>query len=274
MRGQGIANTLTGLLGGLPVAGGVVRGSANVRAGATGRASTVLHGVWVLLAAGLLITVFEWIPLAALAALVMVVGIQMVSFAHIRNVHRHREFPVYAATVAGVVAFGALAGVAVGVGVAVIVSLHRLGRTKITSTEQDGRHVVTVHGQLTFLAVPRLTRALGQLPPGVDATVELDGFFMDHAAYEAIQAWRGAQLAQGGRVDFTGRSGSRIAEPAAAAHSCCRPWTPWRNHHCHDRPTLPADNSGATDSRPDSGSGSGTSPTAGSTAGRAARTGC
>ncbi|MFH9765993.1 bifunctional SulP family inorganic anion transporter/carbonic anhydrase [Streptomyces microflavus] len=263
LRGQGIANTLTGLLGGLPVAGGVVRGSANVRAGATGRASTVLHGVWVLLAAGLLITVFEWIPLAALAALVMVVGIQMVSFAHIRNVHRHREFPVYAAAVAGVVAFEALAGVAVGVGVAVIVSLHRLGRTKITSTEQDGRHVVTVHGQLTFLAVPRLTRALGQLPPGVDATVELDGFFMDHAAYEAIQAWRGAQLAQGGRVDFTGRSGSRIAEPAAAAHSCCRPWTPWRNHHCHDRPTLPADNSGATDSRPDSGSGSGTSPTAG-----------
>lgn len=263
LRGQGIANTLTGLLGGLPVAGGVVRGSANVRAGATGRASTVLHGVWVLLAAGLLITVFEWVPLAALAALVMVVGVQMVSFAHIRNVHRHREFPVYAATVAGVVAFGALAGVAVGVGVAVIVSLHRLGRTKITLTEQDGRHVVTVHGQLTFLAVPRLTRALGQLPPGVDATVELDGFFMDHAAYEAIQAWRGAQLAQGGRVDFTGRSGSRIAEPAAAAHSCCRPWTPWRNHHCHDRPTLPADNSGATDSRPDSGSGSGTSPTAG-----------
>ncbi|MFE1332389.1 bifunctional SulP family inorganic anion transporter/carbonic anhydrase [Streptomyces microflavus] len=263
LRGQGIANTLTGLLGGLPVAGGVVRGSANVRAGATGRASTVLHGVWVLLAAGLLITVFEWVPLAALAALVMVVGVQMVSFAHIRNVHRHREFPVYAATVAGVVAFGALAGVAVGVGVAVIVSLHRLGRTKITSTEQGGRHVVTVHGQLTFLAVPRLTRALGQLPPGVDATVELDGFFMDHAAYEAIQAWRGAQLAQGGRVDFTGRSGSRIAEPAAAAHSCCRPWTPWRNHHCHDRPTRPADNSGATDSRPDSGSGSGTSPTAG-----------
>ncbi|MEU3836164.1 bifunctional SulP family inorganic anion transporter/carbonic anhydrase [Streptomyces microflavus] len=263
LRGQGIANTLTGLLGGLPVAGGVVRGSANVRAGATGRASTVLHGVWVLLAAGLLITVFEWIPLAALAALVMVVGIQMVSFAHIRNVHKHREFPVYAATVAGVVAFGALAGVAVGVGVAVIVSLHRLGRTKITSTEQDGRHVVSVHGQLTFLAVPRLIRALGQLPPGVDATVELDGFFMDHAAYEAIQAWRGAQLAQGGRIDFTGRSGSRIAEPAAAAHSCCRPWTPWRNHHCHDRPTRPADHSGATDSRPESGSGSGSSPTAG-----------
>ncbi|MER7746903.1 SulP family inorganic anion transporter [Streptomyces bacillaris] len=266
LRGQGVANTLSGLLGGLPVAGGVVRGAANVRAGATGRASSVLHGVWVLLAAALLVTVFEWIPLAALAALVMVVGVQMVSFAHIRNVHRHREFPVYAATVAGVIGFGALAGVALGVAAAGVVSLHRLGRTKIAVSEQDGRHVVTIHGQLTFLSVPRLTRALGQLPPGADATVELDGSFMDHAAYEAIQAWRGAQIAQGGSVAFTGRSGGSIAlagrsdggvaltgrsggvaaPTVAAAHSCCRPWTPWRNHHCHDRPTRPTHTTSTT----------------------------
>nr|AQT39291.1 CA-Sulf [Streptomyces sp.] len=235
LRGQGIANTLAGLLGGLPVSGGAVRSSANVRAGATGRAATVLHGLWVLLAAGLLVTVLEWIPLAALAALVMMVGIQMVSFAHIRNVHKHREFLVYGATITGVVVFGVLKGVALGIAVAVAVALHRLARTRITVAEQEGRHLVTVRGQLTFLAVPRLSRTLGQLPQGVDAIVELDGFFMDHAAYEAIQDWRIGQTAQGGRIVFTGRSGGRIAEPAAAAHSCCRPWTPWRNHHCHDR---------------------------------------
>lgn len=235
LRGQGIANSLAGLLGGLPISGGAVRSSANVRAGATGRAATMLHGLWVLLAAVLLVTVLEWIPLAALAALVMVVGIQMVSFAHIRNVHKHREFLVYGATITGVVLFGVLKGVALGVAVAVTVALHRLARTRITVTEQDGHHLVTVRGQLTFLAVPRLSRMLGQLPHGVDAVVELDGFFMDHAAFETIQDWRSAQLAQGGRVVFTGRSGARVAEPPAAAHSCCRPWTPWRNHHCHDR---------------------------------------
>ncbi|QNE76512.1 transporter [Streptomyces finlayi] len=235
LRGQGIANSLAGLLGGLPISGGAVRSSANVRAGATGRAATVLHGVWVLLAAALLVTVLEWIPLAALAALVMMVGLQMVSFAHIRNVHKHREFLVYGATITGVVLFGVLKGVVLGVAVAVAVALHRLARTKITVTEQDGRHLVTVRGQLTFLAVPRLSRMLGQLPHGVDAVVELDGFFMDHAAFETIQDWRSTQLAQGGQVVFTGRSGARVAEPPAAAHSCCRPWTPWRNHHCHDR---------------------------------------
>ncbi|MGW1352349.1 SulP family inorganic anion transporter [Streptomyces sp. NPDC002409] len=236
LRAQGIANMLSGLVGGLAVSGGAVRSSANVRAGATGRASTVLHGVWMLLATVLLVTVLEWIPLAALAALVMVVGIQMVNIVHIRNVHKHREFLVYGATITGVLLFGVLKGVAIGIAVAVAVAMHRLGRTRITVTDQGGQHLVVVRGQLTFLAVPRLSRTLGQLPQGGDAVVELDGFFMDHAAYETIQDWSNAQTAHGGRVVFTGRSGGRIAEPASAAHSCCRPWTPWRNHHCHDEP--------------------------------------
>ncbi|MFI6962288.1 bifunctional SulP family inorganic anion transporter/carbonic anhydrase [Streptomyces sp. NPDC050255] len=236
LRAQGVANTISGLLGGLAVSGGAVRSSANVRAGATGRASTVLHGVWVLLATGFLVTALEWIPLAALGALVMVVGIQMVNFAHIRNVHRHREFLVYGATITGVLLFGVLKGVAIGIAVAVAVALHRLARTRITASDHDGQHLVVVRGQLTFLAVPRLSRALGQLPQDADVVVELDGFFMDHAAYELIHDWSNAHAAHGGRVAFTGRSGGRIAEPASAAHSCCRPWTPWRNHHCHDGP--------------------------------------
>ncbi len=227
---------MSGLLGGLAVSGGAVRSSANVRAGATGRASTVLHGIWVLLATGLLVTALEWIPLAALGALVMVVGVQMVNFAHIRNVHKHREFLVYGATITGVLLFGVLKGVAIGIAVAVAVALHRLARTRITVSDHNGKHLVVVRGQLTFLAVPRLSRALGQLPQDADAVVELDGFFMDHAAYELIHDWSNAHAAHGGRVAFTGRSGGRIAEPASAAHSCCRPWTPWRNHHCHDRP--------------------------------------
>ncbi|MFF9074205.1 SulP family inorganic anion transporter [Streptomyces sp. NPDC014646] len=235
LRAQGIANTLSGLVGGLAVSGGAVRSSANVRAGATSRASTVLHGIWVVLATGLLVTVLELIPLAALAALVMMVGIQMVSFAHIRNVHKHREFLVYGATITGVILFGVLKGVAIGIAVAVVVALHRLARTRITVTDQDGRHLVVVRGQLTFLAVPRLSRTFGRLPQDGDVVVELDGFFMDHAAYETIQDWSIAQRAHGGRVVFTGRSGSRIVETASAAHSCCSLWTSWRNHHCRDR---------------------------------------
>ncbi|MEU8642016.1 SulP family inorganic anion transporter [Streptomyces sp. NPDC048674] len=234
LLGQGAANVVSGALGGLPVAGVAVRSSANVQAGAVSRNSTMLHGVFVVVAALLMVPILELIPLASLAALVMAVGIQMVSLHHIRTVTRHREVLVYAVTTLGVVFLGVLEGVALGVAVAVGVALHRLTRTRITHEEREGVHHVRVRGQLTFLAVPRLSRALHLIPRGADTVVELDGSFMDHAAFESLQDWQNAHSAQGGTVEITGRAGTRIAEPADSAHCRCRPWTPWRNHHCED----------------------------------------
>ncbi|GGO89283.1 SulP family inorganic anion transporter [Wenjunlia tyrosinilytica] len=239
LLGQGAANVLSGALGGLPVAGGAMRGTANVRAGAVTRASTVLHGCWILLGVALLAGLLERIPLSALAALVMVVGVQMVSFAHIRHVQRHREFPVYLATLVAVVTLGVLKGVALGIVVSLAVALHRLARTRVLVVEDDGRHRVQARGQLTFLAVPRLSRMLAQVPDGASAVVELDGSFMDHAALEALQGWRTAHEARGGSVEVRGRAGRYpqdlhlgcVAEPDATAYPC-RPWTPWHRHRC------------------------------------------
>ncbi|MFF2361824.1 bifunctional SulP family inorganic anion transporter/carbonic anhydrase [Streptomyces sp. NPDC058122] len=232
LLGQGAANVVSGALGGLPIAGVAVRSSANVQAGAVSRNSTILHGVFVVIAALLMVPILELIPLASLAALVMAVGIQMVSLHHIRTVTRHREVLVYAVTTFGVVFLGVLEGVALGVSVAVGVALHRLGRTRITHEEREGVHHVHVRGQLTFLAVPRLSRTLHLVPRGTDVVVRLDGSFMDHAAYESLQDWQSTHIAQGGTVDLGGRTGTRIAEPADSGHCRCRPWTPWRNHQC------------------------------------------
>ncbi|BFO13984.1 hypothetical protein SHKM778_03720 [Streptomyces sp. KM77-8] len=164
LLGQGAANIVSGSLGGLPVAGVAVRSTANVKAGAVSRNSTMLHGVLVVIAALLMVPLLEFIPLASLAALVMAVGIQMVSLHHIRTVTRHREVLVYAVTTLGVVSLGVLQGVALGIAAAVGVALHRLTRTRITHHEEEGVHHVHVRGQLTFLAVPRLSRALHLVP--------------------------------------------------------------------------------------------------------------
>ncbi|MFC9284005.1 SulP family inorganic anion transporter [Streptomyces collinus] len=231
LLGQGAANIVSGTLGGLPVAGVAVRSTANVNSGAVSRNSTMLHGVFVVVAALLMVPLLERIPLASLAALVMAVGIQMVSLHHIRTVTRHREVLVYAATTLGVVFLGVLAGVALGVAVAVALALHRLTRTRITHDQKEGVHRVHVRGQLTFLAVPRLSRALHLVPQGAHAVVELDGSFMDHAAYESLHDWRSSHTARGGSAELTGRRAAvRTAEPAPAALCRCRPWTPWRNH--------------------------------------------
>ncbi|MGQ4358840.1 bifunctional SulP family inorganic anion transporter/carbonic anhydrase [Streptomyces sp. SAS_272] len=255
LLGQGAANIVSGALGGLPVAGVAVRSSANVRAGAVSRNSTMLHGVLVVVAALLMVPILDLIPLASLAALVMAVGIQMVSLHHIRTVTRHREVLVYAVTTLAVVVLGVLEGVALGIAVAVAVALHRLARTRITHHEKEGAHHVQVRGQLTFLAVPRLSRILHLVPQGTHVVVELDGSFMDHAAYESLQHWQKTHTAHGGSVDLTGRRsafGGRILESAvaegaadaeevgAALADCrCRPWTPWRNHQCEQPRSAP-----------------------------------
>ena len=253
LLGQGAANIVSGSLGGLPIAGVAVRSSANVHAGAVSRNSTLLHGVLVVIAALLMVPILELIPLASLAALVMAVGIQMVSLNHIRTVTRHREVWVYAVTTLGVVFLGVLEGVVLGIAMAVGVALHRLTRTRITHEVREGVHHVHVRGQLTFLAVPRLSRALHLVPHGADTVVELDGSFMDHAAYETLQDWQRAHTARGGSVRITGRrAGVRIAEPGALASGpapdgesastgdCrCRPWTAWRNHQCEGPQSVP-----------------------------------
>jgi carbonic anhydrase len=231
LLGQGAANIVSGALGGLPVAGVAVRSTANVKSGAVSRNSTMLHGVLVVVAALLMVPLLEEIPLASLAALVMAVGIQMVSLHHIRTVTRHREVPVYAVTALGVVFLGVLQGVCLGIAVAVAIALHRLTHTRITHEEEKGVHHVRVRGQLTFLAVPRLSRALHLVPQGADVVVELDGSFMDHAAYESLQDWRSAHTARGGRAELAGRRGGiRTARQVPSAGCRCRPWTPWRNH--------------------------------------------
>ncbi|MGW2716308.1 bifunctional SulP family inorganic anion transporter/carbonic anhydrase [Streptomyces sp. NPDC001492] len=273
LLGQGAANIVSGALGGLPVAGVAVRSSANVNAGAVSRNSTMLHGVLVVIAALLMVPLLELIPLASLAALVMAVGIQMVSLHHIRTVTRHREVLVYAVTTLGVVFLGVLEGVSLGIAVAVAVALHRLARTRITHEEKEGVHHVHVRGQLTFLAVPRLSRALHLVPQGAPAVVELDGSFMDHAAYESLQDWQNTHTAQGGSAEVTGRrTGTRpLTEPmphgeehGESSVGCrCRPWTPWRNHQC-ERPQsapdtghhgAPGDRSGPDGSGPGGRSG-------------------
>ncbi|MFJ3663180.1 bifunctional SulP family inorganic anion transporter/carbonic anhydrase [Streptomyces sp. NPDC090119] len=261
LLGQGAANIVSGALGGLPVAGVAVRSTANVNSGAVSRNSTMLHGALVVVAALLLVPLLEQIPLASLAALVMAVGIQMVSLNHIRTVTRHREVPVYAATTLGVVCLGVLEGVLLGIAVAVALALHRLTHTRVTHEEKEGVHHLRVRGQLTFLAVPRLSRALHRVPHGTRAVVELDGSFMDHAAYESLQDWQNSHTARGGSAELKDRrTGVRSAGAPSSTVCRCRPWTPWRNHRC-DMPVAAArkgaekgaaDRSGESRPRPDS----------------------
>jgi carbonic anhydrase len=198
---QGVANTASGALGGLPVTGVIVRSSANMAAGARTRASAILHGLWIALFVLLLSSVLELIPMSALAGVLVIVGLRLISVAHVRTLMRHREFPAYAVTVAGVVFLDLVSGVLLGTAVALVAALYRLTHWRIDIERRDTDDwLVRITGTLLFLGAGRLNNELRRLPPGARVHLELRLDFLDHAAFAVIEQWRAGYQRHGGQV--------------------------------------------------------------------------
>ncbi|GAB2634052.1 SulP family inorganic anion transporter [Nocardia goodfellowii] len=244
LLGQGTANVISGLFGGLPVAGVIVRSSANVDAGARSRASAVLHGIWILVFSVALVGVVRQIPTAALAGLLIVIGIQLVKLAHIRLAHRTRDLVVYTVTVAGVVFLNLLQGVLIGLALAFGLLLWRVVRAHIVAKpwpdgEFGDQWLVTIEGSCTFLALPKLTSELAKVPAGAVVRLEMSVDFLDHAAYEMIEEWVGRHRNSGGVVEFVELGPVRMATATAGP--------PTRGHARNDEGTGPARRTGHRD---------------------------
>ena len=252
--GQGAANTVSGLVGGLPVTGVIVRSSTNVSAGARTRASAVLHGGWVLLFSVLLVGLIELIPMAALAGLLVVIGLRLVKLADVRSARRQGELAVYLVTAAGVVFLNLLAGVLIGLGLSLLLVLRRVVWSGVHAQqvrpESEGKPAswrVVVEGTLSFLSIPRLSQVLAHVPPGSHVMVEMVIDFLDHAAYEHLASWRRQHEATGGtvvvdevgpaRLDDNGGNGPARRVWAPALPRAFSPWWVWQaqaEHTDHD----------------------------------------
>jgi carbonic anhydrase len=197
---QGMANTLSGLVGGLPITGVIVRSAANIAAGAKTRASAVLHGVWMLLFVTLLGSMLGLVPLAVLAGLLVYVGAKLVNVHHIQELRQRGELSVYVVTVAGVVGINLLAGIALGLALAVVRLLWKLGRLQVHVRKAGEVHEVRVNGALTFVGVPRLSAALAQVPVGAQVDLDLAVESLDHSGYEALHSWCQTHRKTGGKV--------------------------------------------------------------------------
>ncbi|MFD4401745.1 SulP family inorganic anion transporter [Nocardia sp. NPDC058499] len=221
MIGQGSANVLSGLLGGLPVTGVIVRSSTNVAAGARSRASAVLHGFWVLIFSVALVSFVEQIPLAALAGLLIVIGVQLVKLAHIRLAHRTGDLLVYGVTLLVVVFVNLLAGVLIGLALAFALLIWRVVRVAVSAEPLGGtdRWLIRIDGSCTFLSLPKLSTMFATVPQGVAVTVEMTVDFLDHAAYDAITDWARQHESNGGTVDFVEIGEARMARAEAAPPS-------------------------------------------------------
>ena len=205
LTAQGIGNAVCGTLGALPMTGVIVRSAANVRAGARTRWSAVFHGVWllgfVLLAPGLL----RLIPTAALAAILVLTGIRLIEAHAIRALWRESraEGAICVVTAVTVVAVDLLAGVMLGVGLAVVKLIHTFSRLRIRrrGDPASGRLTLVLEGSATFIRLPKLAAALERVPPGVTLHVDLMGLsYIDHACLTLLTNWEKQHEATGGKL--------------------------------------------------------------------------
>jgi carbonic anhydrase len=215
--GQGAANIVSGTIGGLPVTGVIVRSSTNVNAGAKSRASAIMHGVWILLFSIPFAGLVDQIPTAALAGLLIVIGVQLLKPAHIETAMKHGDLAVYLVTAVSVVFLNLLHGVIIGLALAIVLTGWRVIRAKVEASQSDDGWQVTIEGAAcTFLALPRLTRVLSSLPSGAKVTVIVSVSYLDHAAHQAITDWQRQYEATGGTVRIHGvvETGHFIGRPA------------------------------------------------------------
>ncbi|MCE2941823.1 MAG: SulP family inorganic anion transporter [Gemmatimonadota bacterium] len=175
---QGVGNVLSGLAGGLPVTGVIVRSAANVAAGARTRRSATLHGAWLLLAVLLLPGLLNRIPLAVLAAVLLHTGWKLAHPRVLRSTWRlgWMQFVPFVATFAAILFTDLLVGIGVGSAVAaVFILLEHLTAPCFTEVSAPGALLrrLRLNGHVTFLNKAMLRRELDALAPG--DRIEIDG---------------------------------------------------------------------------------------------------
>jgi SulP family sulfate permease len=154
--GQGVANVVTGVFGGMGGCAMIGQTMINVKtAGARTRLSTFLAGVFLLVLVVALGDVVAAIPMAALVAVMIFVSFTTFDWHSLRTLRSMpgSETAVMVSTVAVVVATSNLAiGVAVGVLVACVLFARRVADlvSVTTTTDERGRRVYAVSGALFF----------------------------------------------------------------------------------------------------------------------------
>ena len=144
--GQGIANIVTPLFGGIPATGAIARTATNIKSGAVSPMSGVIHGLFVLLTLLLLAPLAVHIPLASLAPVLMIVAWNMSErkhFAHILSL-KSGDSIVLITTFLLTVFTSLTTAVVVGLILAVVLFTLKMSRMKVVSKQLFNQEIVKV----------------------------------------------------------------------------------------------------------------------------------
>ncbi len=167
MIGQGLGNFAVALFGGIPVASVMVRSSLNVHAGGRTRRSAVLQAAMLALFACFCAPLLALIPVAALAGVLLAMGLRMLDPRYFLELWRasRTEAYVFLITIFSVVTIDLFVGIQAGIVMAFAVALVRVTRARgeIHPAHDGSPHHVTLVGPLTFLSIAKLDAIRAEL---------------------------------------------------------------------------------------------------------------
>ena len=193
LKAQGLGNIISGMIGGLPITQVIVRSSANITFGAKTKLSAVLHGFFLLASAISIASLLNMIPLASLAAILLMVGYKLAKPSLFKQMYKlgWEQFIPFTTTVIAILLTDLLKGITVGILFGIFYTLrhsyrnsHHMRDVKTTSDGMEVHHLVLAE-EVSFFNKASVIKALDTIPPGSKVIVDCSN--SKSIAYDVVE---------------------------------------------------------------------------------------
>lgn len=176
LRMQGIGNMVSGLIGGMPITSVIVRSSANVASGARTQASTFLHGVILFTCAAFIPHLLNYIPLSALAAILISVGFKLTKPKIFLEEYKKgwTHLIPFVVTIFAILVTDLLIGIAIGLVVGTFFVMRENYKSALTvMVDDNNNHLIRFKKDLSFIHKYELRKVFAGLPNGCKVLLDL-----------------------------------------------------------------------------------------------------
>ncbi|MBN8701571.1 MAG: SulP family inorganic anion transporter [Bacteroidetes bacterium] len=191
LKAQGIGNIVSGLIGGLPITQVIVRSSANISSGGRTKLATIIHGAILLVSAILIPRYLNYIPIASLAAILLLVGYKLAKVSLFKGMYKlgADQFIPFVVTVIAILSTDLLKGIAIGMCVAIYFILRKnykysYSYKKETHNKDEVIRLV-LSEEVSFLNKGSILQTLDHIPP--KSKVIIDGSKSNNIDYDVIE---------------------------------------------------------------------------------------
>jgi len=189
LKAQGIGNIVSGLIGGLPVTSVVVRTSVNVNMRAKTKLSAIMHGVLLLLSVAIIPSLLKFIPLSALAAILIYTGYKLAKPSIFKEFYKKGfdQFIPFIITVIAIIFTDLLTGIIIGIAVGLFFVMRSNFKTALIAVNDDNKYLIRLRKDVSFLNKPVLKAKLEEVPRNGSVLIDISrADFIDKDVVEVI----------------------------------------------------------------------------------------